>query len=136
MIRDITSALWQFWQQFQMDGVTIAAYQTGTVPDAAAFPYITFEAPRADAFGTMPLAAHAWFRFASTEGPAAAIAQRIAFWEAVEQAIPHGGVMLPLPVGFLMIRRGSGDFLYAGVDEEDKSVLYGRVGYEVTYYTE
>lgn len=132
MMRDITAALWAFWRQFALDDTQIVAYQAGVVPSDAAFPYITFEAPRADAFGTLPLTAHLWVR---SNNPAEAIAQRIAWMEAVEQAIPDGGVMLRLPVGFLMLRRSSGDFLYPGTDEEDATVLNVRVGYEVTYYT-
>ena len=134
MTRDITSALWRFWGQFTLDGVAIQAYQTGTVTEDASFPYVTFEAPRAASMGTMPLTAYLWTRYAG-ENSASAIAQRLAWFEAVEQAIPEGGVKLPLPVGFLMIHRGSGDFLYPGTDEEDKTVLFARVGYECTYYT-
>lgn len=132
MIAEITRTLWAFWKQFALDGAPIPAMQAGTVPEGTEFPYITFEAPRADTMATMPLTAFGWFR---NEDQAASAAQRIAWWEAVEKAIPLQGVMLPLSVGFLMIRRGSGDFLYPGADEEDKTVLFGRVGYEVTYYT-
>lgn len=132
MIAEITRALWDFWAQFSINGTPIPAFQSGGVPDGQEFPYITFEAPMADAMETLPLAAHCWLRDPDLSQTAA---QRIAFFQAVEQAIPQEGVMLPLPVGFLMIRRGSGDFLYPGTDADDRTVLYGRVGYEVTYYT-
>lgn len=132
MIAEITRTLWAFWKQYELDGTPIPAFQSGAVPEGQEPPYITFDAPRPDSMSTMPLTAFGWFRNAD---PAVSVAQRVAWWEAVEKAIPLQGVRLPLSVGFLMLRRGSGDFLYPGVDEEDKTVLYGRVGYEVTYYT-
>lgn len=132
MIAEITRALWAFWGQFEMDGEPIEAMQAGTVPDGSEFPYITFEAPRPDSMSTRALTAFGWFKNTNL---AQSAAQRVAWWEAVEKAIPVQGVKLPLSVGFLMLRRGSGDFLYPGADEDDKTVLFGRVGYEATYYT-
>lgn len=134
MIQEITAALWKFWRQFELNGEEVIAYQSGAVPSAAAFPYVTFDAPRAETMGTLPLTAVIWCRH-DGDNVAPAIAQRLAFWEAVEKALPDGGVTLPLSIGFLMLRRGSGDFLYPVTDEEDNTVLGGRVGYEVTYYT-
>lgn len=134
MIREITSALWRFWRQFQLDGVDVIAYQSGVVPSFAEFPYITFDAPRGDTMGTLPLTAHVWCKYEG-ENVSPAMAQRIALWEAVEKAIPVSGVMLPLSVGFLMLRRSSGDFLSPVDDPDDKTVIGGRIGYEVTYYT-
>lgn len=132
MIAEITRALWDFWAQFDLNGAAIPAFQSGAVPDGQEFPYITFEAPRADTMATMPMTAFCWLR---NDDQAVSAAQRIAWFEAVEKAIPYQGLSLPLSVGFLMLHRGSGDFLYPGTDEEDRSVLSGRVGYEVTYYT-
>jgi hypothetical protein len=37
--------------------------------------------------------------------------------------------------GFLILDRGSGDFLSMTSDPEDKNVLGARVGYEIRYYT-
>lgn len=134
MIQEITAALWRFWRQFELDGEEVIAYQVGAVPSSAEFPYITFEAPRAESMGTLPIAATVWCK-ANEENMSPAIAQRLALWEAAEAAIPEGGVMLPLSIGFLMLRRSSGDFLYPLADEEDPTIIGGRVGYEVTYYT-
>lgn len=132
MIAEITRALWDFWAQYSINGTTIPAFQSGGVPEGQEFPYVTFDASRPDSMATMPLTAFCWFRNADR---AVSFAQRLAWFEAVEKAIPVGGARLPLPVGFLMIHRGSGDFLYPGTDEEDKTLLFGRVGYDVTYYT-
>ena len=132
MIAEITRALWDFWAQFSLNGTAIPAFQSGGVPEGQEFPYVTFEASRPASIATMPLTAFCWFRNADR---AASFAQRLAWFEAVEKAIPVGGARLPLPVGCLMIHRGSGDFLSPGTDEEDKNLIFGRVGYEVTYYT-
>ena len=132
MIADMHSALWEFWAQLAINGTPILVFHSGGVPEGQEFPYITFETPRPDTMATMPLTAFCWFR---NTDKAVSYAQRLAWWEAVEKAIPLQGVKLPLSVGFLLLRRGSGDFLYPGADEEDKTVLFGRVGYEVTYYT-
>lgn len=132
MIAEINRALWDFWAQFSLNGTPIPVFQSGTVPDGQAFPYITFETSRPDSMATMPLTAFGWFRNADK---AVSFAQRLAFWEAVEKALPKEGLQLPLSVGCLMIYRGSGDFLTPGTDEEDKTLIFGRVGYEVTFYT-
>ena len=132
MIKEVNDALWSFWAQFQLNGTPIPAYQSGGVPDGQEFPYITFDTSRPDTMNTMPMTAFGWFRNGDR---AISFAQRLAWWEAVEKAIPEKGVRLPLSVGCLMIHRGSGDFLTPGTDEEDKTLIFGRVGYEVTFYT-
>lgn len=131
---DITTALWQFWGQFELNGKQIPAYQIGAVPDDAVFPYITFEPAQAAALSALPLVATVWVKY-NGENSSAAVAQRSAFLEAVSRAIPQQGVILPLATGYLVLDRGSGDFLSTIVDDEDKTVLGGRVGYEVRYYT-
>lgn len=131
---DIVKALWDFWGQFEINGALVPVYQTGTVPDDAVFPYITFDPAQGDAMATLPLVATVWVRY-SGENTAPALAQRSALLEAVSRAIPYGGTRLPLPTGFLLLYRGSGDFLTAITDDEDKTVLGGRVGYEVLYCT-
>ena len=131
---DITSALWRFWSQFEMNDVPIPAYQSGVVPDDAAYPYITFDPAQADAMSTLPLSATLWVRYVN-ENSAQAIAQRTAFMGAVRRALPPGGVILRLDVGYMVLRRGSGDFLSTLTDENDRNVLGGRVGYEIQYMT-
>lgn len=131
---DVTNALWQFWSQFQLNGTPIPVYQVGAVPNDATFPFVTFSPAQAAAFSTLPLVATVWVK-STGENTTPAIAQRAAFLDAASRAIPHQGVMLPLESGFLVLERGSGDFLSLVVDEEDSTVLGGRVGYEVRYLT-
>lgn len=131
---DITSALWQFWSQFQLDGAAIPAYQAGAVPDGAALPYITFTPAKGDVLASLPVTAFLWVRHDGAN-TAPAVALRTAFSAAVARAIPYGGVRIPLDVGFLMLDRGSGTFLSTMADESDKNVTAARVGYEIRYYT-
>lgn len=130
----ITAQLWAFWEQFVLNGTPIPAYQTGAVPEDASFPYITFDAAQGAALDTIPLTAIVWVKY-EAENSSAAIAQRMAVLEAVSKAIPEGGARLDLADGFMILRRGSGDFLSSMTDEEDPTVLGGRVGYEVSFYT-
>lgn len=131
---DITAALWDFWGQFDLNGKAIPAYQIGAVPNDAVFPYVTFSPAQAAAMSTLPMIATVWVKF-NGENSSPALAQRSAFLEAVSRAIPQEGVMLHVDGGFLVLNRGSGDFLSTIVDDSDKTVLGGRVGYEVRFYT-
>lgn len=131
---DISSALWQFWAQFWDEDTPIPAYQAGAVPDGTAFPYVTFSPVQGDVLTAMPATAFLWVRHDGVN-TAPAVALRTAFSDAVARAIPHGGVRIPLDVGFLMLDRGSGTFLSTMTDETDKNVTAARVGYEIRYYT-
>lgn len=131
---DITAALWRFWGQFELNSKAIPAYQVGAVPDDAVFPYVTFSPAQAAAMSTLPMVATVWVKY-NGEDSSPALAQRAAFLEAVSRAIPQEGVMLDVDGGFLVLNRGSGDFLATIVDDSDKTVLGGRVGYEVRFYT-
>lgn len=131
---DITAALWRFWGQFELNAKAIPAYQVGAVPDDAVFPYVTFSPAQAAAMSTLPMVATVWVKY-NGEDSSPALAQRAAFLEAVSRAIPQEGVTLDVDGGFLVLNRGSGDFLATIVDDSDKTVLGGRVGYEVRFYT-
>ena len=127
---EIATKLWQFWSQFEYNGAAVPAYQSDFVPSDAQFPYIIFSPAKADALRTAPLTASVWTRKADG---ISALAQRTAIMDAVSKAIPVGGVMLPLSNGYLVLRRGSGDFLATMDDPDDSSVAGGRIGYEVTF---
>jgi hypothetical protein len=131
---EITRALWAFWGQFEANGHPLTAYQTGAVPDGAALPYVTFSPAQTAAFDTLPLVATLWVRH-DGENTAPATALAAAWMDAVSAAIPQEGVRLDLHNGFLILDRGSGDFLSMTSDPEDKNVLGARVGYEIRYYT-
>lgn len=79
---DEIRALTSFWNSFGMP-----AYDSSSVPDSAAFPYITFDVER-DFFGQeVMLTASVWYRDTSWEG----IEQTV---EAISQKIGRGGVWL------------------------------------------
>ena len=130
----ITRALWRFWAQFEADGAPLTAYCTGAVPDGAELPYITFTPAQANAMTTLPLVATLWVRHDGIN-TAPAQAMCTAWLDAVAKTIPYEGARIDLEHGFLILDRGSGDFLSVIVDEEDKAVMGARVGYEIRYYT-
>lgn len=83
----------------------------------------------------LQVSATLWTRYDGDDS-ATAIAQRMAMGDAVSAAIPPlVGVRIPLPVGFLMLYRGSGDFLASMDDPDDARVLGLRIGCEAIYYT-
>ena len=89
---DEIKALTSFWNSFGM-----AAYDSSSVPDGAAFPYITFDVER-DFFGQeVMLTANVWYRSTSWEG----IEQTV---EAISQKITRGGITLD---GLLWLKKGT-----------------------------
>lgn len=131
---NITSRLWSFWSQFECNGLPVPAFQEGAVPDGTPFPYITFSPAKAAAFGLLPTFATVWVKYTG-ENSSEGIAQRIAILDAVGRAIPEAGVRLDLPDGFMILTRGTGDFLIGDTDPDDKTILVGRILYGITYYT-
>lgn len=129
---EIASKLWQFWGQFEYNGKPVAAYQRDFVPNDAEFPYIAFSPAQGDAMATASLSAVVWTRKADG---ISAIAQRTAIMDAVSNAIPVGGTIVKLSHGYLLLKRGSGDFLSTMDDENDPDVAGGRVGYDVIFCT-
>lgn len=124
-------ALYAFWRGVEVNGTAYPVYMTGTVPEDAAFPYITFDVLKPAAFGQAALSATIWHRMEDGDSKNAA---RAAFLDAAAAAIPETGARLEWDGGFCMLFRSSGDFLSLMTDEEDKSVIGGRVGYEATFY--
>lgn len=134
-MKSLTASLWEFWSQFECDGKPVPAYQDGAVPNGAEFPYITFTPVRGRAFSTLPAYATVWCKYTG-ENSAAGIAQRIAIMDAIARAIPETGVRIHVPGGFVVMNRGSGDFLSGDTDPDDKTILVGRVICEITFYYE
>lgn len=124
-------ALWAFWRGVTVNGETYPAWLQGQVPDDAQFPYVTFNVAKSAAFGTVPLSATFWTKSDAGESNNAL---RAAFFDAASLAVPESGTRLEWDGGFCLIHRSSGDFLSIMTDEEDESVIGGRVGIEVTFY--
>lgn len=124
-------ALFAFWRNLDVNGKTYPVWLQGHVPDTAPLPYITFNVSKGAAFGETPLSATLWLQSESGDSKNA---ERAAFFDAASAAIPEKGARLAWEGGFCMLYRSSGDFLSLMDDEEDPSVIGGRVGYEVTFY--
>ena len=127
----IHQALYNFWSQFSYGGSPIPAYLQGHVPENAAFPYITFDVAAGRAFATSVVTATVWCR---AESGANVNAKRAEILDSIDMALPEGDLRIDIPGGFVMLRRGSGDFHSYITDEDDKSVVGGITRCEMTVY--
>ena len=130
---EIYQALYAFWSQFTYGGNQISAYLQGHVPEDASFPYITYGVSAARAFATSMLSATVWCR--ATSGMNVNV-QRAAILDSIDRALPEGDLRIDIPGGFVVLRRGSGDFHSYITDEDDKSVVGGVTRCELTAYHE
>ena len=100
------SALYQFWNSF---GLT--AYEENTVPDDAAFPYITYQLVTDSFDRGIPLTASLWYRSESwTEINAKT--------EEISQKISRGGKIISCDGGAIWLKRGQ-PFAQSMGDESD-----------------
>ena len=88
------SALYQFWNSF---GLT--AYEENTVPDDAAFPYITYQLVTDSFDREIPLSASLWYR---SESWTAINAKT----EEISQKISRGGKIISCDGGAIWLKRG------------------------------
>ena len=103
------AAIYQFWNSF---GLT--AYEENSVPDEAAFPYITYQLVT-DGFGSeIQLTASIWYR---SEGWAAINAKT----EEISQTISRGGKIIPCDDGAIWLKRGQ-PFAQSMGDESDNLI--------------
>lgn len=123
------TALTAFWKGFSYDGEPVKAFLSGHVPSGTAFPYITYDVSKGDAFSGNVLTAFVWCK--STD----ANVQRAEILDLIADAIPHGGRKLAFDGGYAVLYRNAADFQSLYDDPEDVSVLGGRTSCEVRYYT-
>ena len=100
------SALYQFWNSF---GLT--AYEENTVPDDAAFPYITYQLVTDSFDREIPLSASLWYRSESWTSINAKT-------EEISQKIRHGGKIISCDGGAIWLKRGQ-PFAQSMGDESD-----------------
>ena len=102
------------------DSLGLPSWPAGQIPPGTALPLLTWEAV-AGRFGHgCAVTATAWF-----DGPDANIL-RAAFLDTVLEALPEGGLRLPMAEGFLLLER-SGDFLQNVSDPAHPGLLGGRI---------
>ena len=100
------AAIYQFWNSF---GLT--AYEENSVPDDAAFPYITYQIATGSFEREIPLAASIWYR---SESWTAINAKT----EEISQKISRGGKIIPCDGGAIWLKRGQ-PFAQSMVDKSD-----------------
>ena len=103
------AAIYQFW-----NGFGLTAYEENTVPDDAAFPYITYQLVT-DSFGSeIPLTASIWYRSESWAGINAKT-------EEISQTISRGGKIISCDGGAIWLKRGQ-PFAQNMGDESDNLI--------------
>ena len=100
------AAIYQFWSSFGL-----AAYEENTVPDDAAFPYITYQLVTDSFDREIPLTASIWYRSESWSG----INSKT---EEISQKISRGGKIIPCDGGAIWLKRGQ-PFAQSMGDESD-----------------
>ena len=100
------AAIYKFWNSF---GLT--AYEENSVPDEAAFPYITYQLVTDSFEREIPIAASIWYR---SESWTAINAKA----EEISQKIGRGGKIIPCDGGAIWLKRGQ-PFSQSMVDESD-----------------
>ena len=103
------AAIYQFWNSFGL-----AAYDENTVPDDAAFPYITYQLVTDSFDYEIPLTASIWYR---SESWTAINAKT----EEVSRGISRGGKIIPCDGGAIWLKRGQ-PFAQSMGDESDNLI--------------
>lgn len=100
------AAIYQFWNSF---GLT--AYEENSVPDDAAFPYITYQLVTDSFDREIPLTVSLWYRSESWTG----INSKT---EEISQTISRGGKIISCDGGAIWLKRGH-PFAQSMGDESD-----------------
>ena len=116
------AAIYQFWNSF---GLT--AYEENTVPDDAAFPYITYQLVTDSFDYEIPLTASIWYR---SESWTAINAKT----EEVSQKIGRGGKFVPCDGGAIRLKRGQ-PFAQSMGDESDNLIKRKYLNITAEYMT-
>ena len=103
------AAIYQFWNSF---GLT--AYEENSVPDDAAFSYITYQLVTDSFDREIPLTASLWYRSESWAGINAKT-------EEISQRISRGGKIIPCDGGAIWLKRGQ-PFAQSMGDESDNLI--------------
>ena len=103
------AAIYQFWNSFGLK-----AYEENTVPDDAAFPYITYQLATDNFDREIQLTASIWYR---SESWTAINAKT----EEISQKISRGGKVIPCDGGAIWLKRGQ-PFAQSMGDESDNLI--------------
>ena len=103
---DKIQAFHQFWSSFGLP-----AYDAGSIPTDAEFPYITYEVAISDFGNQIPFTAGVWYKGTSWVGAT----QKV---DEIAQKIGRGGILIPYEGGALWITKASA-FAQRMTDEND-----------------
>ena len=101
------AAIYQFWNSF---GLT--AYEENSVPDEAAFPYITYQLVTDSFDSELQLTASLWYRSESWTGINAKT-------EEISQKISRGGKIISCDGGAIWLKRGQPSAQSMGDESDD-----------------
>ena len=116
------AAIYQFWSSF---GLT--AYEENTVPDNAAFPYITYQLVTDSFDRDVPVTASLWYR---SESWTAINAKT----EEISHTISRGGKIIPCDGGAIWLKRGQ-PFAQNMGDESDDLIKRKYLNLILEYLT-
>ena len=116
------AAIYKFWNSF---GLT--AYEENSVPDEAAFPYITYQLVTDSFDREIPLAASIWHR---SESWTAINAKT----EEISQKISRGGKIISCDGGAIWLKRGQ-PFAQSMGDESDDLIKRKYLNITAEYLT-
>lgn len=116
------AAIYKFWNSF---GLT--AYEENSVPDDAAFPYITYQLVTDSFDREIPLTASLWYR---SESWTAINAKT----EEISQKISRGGKIISCDGGAIWLKRGQ-PFAQSMGDESDNLIKRKYINITAEYLT-
>ena len=116
------AAIYQFWNSFGL-----IAYEENSVPDDAAFPYITYQLVTDSFDREIPLTASLWYR---SESWTAINAKT----EEISQKISRGGKIISCDDGAIWLKRGQ-PFAQNMGDESDNLIKRKYLNITVEFMT-
>jgi hypothetical protein len=125
MAADMTpeAAIYKFMNSFG-----IPAYMDSSVPDGAAFPYITYNLVENDMFqAEANLTVNVWYRTESEAEPNAKVRQMF-------NAIGLGGVTIPCDGGMIWLKRGTPWAQSVTIEGEDEMVKRRYVNINADFF--
>ena len=112
-----------------LNGFSIPAYASASVPDQAQFPYITYDLVLGEwEQGEVNMPVNVWYRTESEAQPNAKVRE-------IGECIGMGGVLLHCDGGVLWVKKGSPWAQAVTVEGEDEKVKRRYVNINIEYLT-
>lgn len=112
-----------------LNGFSIPAYASASVPDQAQFPYITYDLVLGEwGQGEVNMPVNVWYRTESEAQPNAKVRE-------IGERIGMGGVLLHCDGGVLWVKKGSPWAQAVTVEGEDEKVKRRYVNINIEYLT-